>query len=62
MDLFSVTAGVIAILQFTGQVIGYLNDVMDAPKECHTLGACANTVLSHAVGSEYSKSYHVQRV
>jgi hypothetical protein len=51
MDLFSVTAAVIAILQLIGQVIGYLSDVKDAPKECHTLGVCADTVLSPAVGS-----------
>jgi hypothetical protein len=34
MDPLSVTASVIAILQLTGAVIGYLNDVKDAPKEC----------------------------
>lgn len=34
MDPLSVTASVIAILQITGKVIGYLHDVKDAPKEC----------------------------
>ena len=34
MDPLSVTASVIAILQLTGGVITYLNDVKDAPKEC----------------------------
>jgi hypothetical protein len=34
MDPLSVTASVIAILQLTGEVIKYLNDVKDAPKEC----------------------------
>src|SRR5256885_204326 len=34
MDPLSVTASVIAILQLAGEVIGYLNDVKDSPKEC----------------------------
>jgi hypothetical protein len=34
MDGFSVAASIIAVLQLTGAVIGYLNDVKDAPKEC----------------------------
>jgi hypothetical protein len=34
MDPLSVTAGVIAVLQLTAVVIGYLHDVEDAPKEC----------------------------
>jgi hypothetical protein len=34
MDPLSVTAGVIAILQLTGELIKYLNDIKDAPKEC----------------------------
>jgi hypothetical protein len=34
MDPLSVTASIIAILQLTGTVIGYLNEVKDAPKEC----------------------------
>ena len=34
MDPLSVTASVIAILKLTGEVIGYLNDVRDAPTEC----------------------------
>jgi hypothetical protein len=42
VDPLSITASVIAILQLTGEVIKYLNDVKDAPKECQqcTLEAC----------------------
>lgn len=34
MDPLSITASVIFILQLTGKVIGYLNNVKDSPKEC----------------------------
>lgn len=34
MDALSVTASIIAVLQLTGDVITYLSDVKDAPKEC----------------------------
>jgi hypothetical protein len=34
MDGLSVAASIIAVLQLTGQVITYLNDVKDAPREC----------------------------
>jgi hypothetical protein len=34
MDPLSVTASVIAVLQLTAEVIKYLHDVKDAPKEC----------------------------
>lgn len=34
MDPLSTTASVIAILQLTAEVIKYLQDVKDAPKEC----------------------------
>src|SRR5437867_3614680 len=34
MDGVSITASIIAVLQITGEVIGYLRDVKDAPKEC----------------------------
>jgi len=42
MDPLSVTASVIAVLQLTGVVISYLNDIKDAPKECQqcTIEAC----------------------
>lgn len=47
MDGLSTVASIIAILQFTGEVIGYLNDVKDAPKECQqcTIEACNNQSL-----------------
>jgi hypothetical protein len=34
MDPLSITAGVIAVLQLTREVIDYLHDVKNAPKEC----------------------------
>lgn len=34
MDPLSITASVIALVQLTGTVIGYLNDFKDAPKAC----------------------------
>jgi hypothetical protein len=34
MDGLSVAASIIAVWQLTSQVITYLNDVKDAPKEC----------------------------
>lgn len=34
MDPLSVTASIIAILQLSNKVLGYLNDVKDASKEC----------------------------
>jgi hypothetical protein len=42
MDPLSVTASVIAIVKLTGEVIKYLSDIKDAPKECQqcTIEAC----------------------
>jgi hypothetical protein len=34
MDGLSAAASIIAVLQLTGEVIGYLIDVKNAPKEC----------------------------
>jgi hypothetical protein len=34
MDGLSAASSIIAVLQLTGAVIGYLNDVKNAPKEC----------------------------
>jgi hypothetical protein len=34
MDGLSVAASVIAVWQLTNEVIQYLNDIKDAPKEC----------------------------
>lgn len=35
MDPIGITASIIAILQLTAEVIKYLQDFNDAPKECH---------------------------
>jgi hypothetical protein len=42
MDGLSAAASVIAVLKLTGAVVGYLNDVENAPKECRqcTIEAC----------------------
>jgi hypothetical protein len=42
MDGLTAAASVIAVLQLTASVIGYLNDVQNAPKECRqcTIEAC----------------------
>jgi hypothetical protein len=42
MDGLSVAASIIAVLQLTNSVVGYLNDIKDAPKECQqcTIEAC----------------------
>jgi hypothetical protein len=42
MDGLSAAASIIAVLQLTSTVIGYLNDVNDAPEECQqcTIEAC----------------------
>ena len=34
MDPLIVTASVIAILQLSGEVMNYLNDIKNAPKDC----------------------------
>lgn len=34
MDGLSAAASIVAVLQLIGEVIGYLNDVKNAPKEC----------------------------
>jgi hypothetical protein len=34
MDGLSVAASIIAVLQLTGEVVGYLKDIKDCPKEC----------------------------
>ena len=43
MDVLSDIASIIAVLQLTGQVIKYLKDIKDAPKECrHCATEAAN--------------------
>jgi hypothetical protein len=53
MDPLSVTASVIAILQLTGAVIGYLNDVKDAPKECQQCATEASNLQSLLINLLY---------
>ena len=53
MDPLSVTASVIAILQLTGDVIGYLNDVKDAPKECQQCATEASNLQSLLINLLY---------
>ena len=45
MDPLSITASVIAILQLTGTVLGYLSDVKNAPKECQQCAIEASNLL-----------------
>jgi hypothetical protein len=53
MDLLSVTASVIAVLQLTGIVIGYLNDVKDAPKECQQCTIEASNLQNLLINLRY---------
>ena len=49
MDPLSVTASIIAILQLSGKVLGYLNDVKDASKDrakCAIEAANLNSLLT----------------
>lgn len=45
MDPLSITASVIAIMQLTGTVLGYLSDVKNAPKECQQCAIEASSLL-----------------
>ena len=47
MDGLSIAASIIAVLQLTGAVIGYLNDVKDAPKECQQCTIEASNIASN---------------
>jgi hypothetical protein len=53
MDPLSVRASVIAILQLTNEVIGYLNDVKDAPKECQQCLVEASNLFSPLIRHRY---------
>lgn len=44
MDGLSVTASIIAVLQLTGEVVRYLNDINNLPKECHQCMAEASNL------------------
>ena len=53
MDPLSVTASVIAVLQLTGEVIGYLNDVRDAPNECQQCAIEASSLQNLLINLRY---------
>ena len=53
MDPLSVTASVIAVLQLTGVVITYLNDVKDAPKECQQCTIEASNLQNLLINLRY---------
>jgi hypothetical protein len=53
MDGLSVAASIIAVLQLTGAVIGYLNDVKDAPKECQQCAIEASNLQSLLINLLY---------
>ena len=53
MDPLSITASVIAIIQLTSSIIGYLSDVKDAPKECRQCNREALNLQSLLVNLRY---------
>jgi hypothetical protein len=53
MDGLSVAASIIAVLQLTGTVIGYLNDVKNAPKECQQCTIEASNLQTLLVNLRY---------
>jgi hypothetical protein len=57
MDGLSVAANIIAVLQITGEVVKYLNDVKDAPKECQR----CMTEASNLQGLLINLLYHVNQ-
>src|SRR5271155_995584 len=53
MDGLSGAASIIAVLQLTGVVIGYLNDVKDAPKECQQCTIEASNIQNLLINLRY---------
>jgi hypothetical protein len=53
MDGLSAAASIIAVLQLTGTVIGYLNDVKDAPKECQQCTIEASNIQNLLINLRY---------
>jgi F0F1-type ATP synthase delta subunit len=53
MDGLSVAASIIAILQLTGTVIGYLNDIKNASKECQQCATEASNLHSLLINLLY---------
>lgn len=53
MDGLSVAASIIAVIQLTGKLVGYLNDVKDAPKERADCAREASSFYSLLVTLKY---------
>lgn len=53
MDPLSITASVVAVLQLTGEVIGYLNDIRDAPNECQQCAIEASNLQNLLINLRY---------
>jgi hypothetical protein len=53
MDPLSITASVIAVLQLTGTVIGYLNEVENAPNECQQCTIEASNIPNLLINLRY---------
>jgi hypothetical protein len=53
MDELNVAASIITVLQLTGAVIGYLNDVKDAPKECQQCTIEASNIQNLLINLRY---------
>ena len=53
MDGLSAAASIIAVLQLTGNVITYLNDVKDAPKECQQCTIEASNLQNLLINLRY---------
>jgi len=53
MDGLSVAASIIAVLQLTGTVITYLNDVKEAPKECQQCTIEASNLQNLLINLRY---------
>ena len=53
MDPLSVTASVIAVLQLTGTVLSYLNDVKKASKECQQCTIEASNLQNLLINLRY---------
>ena len=53
MDGLSGTASIVAVLKLTGAVIGYLNDVANAPKECQRCAIEASNIQNLLINLRY---------
>jgi hypothetical protein len=53
MDELSAAASIIAVLRLTGEVLGYLNDVKNAPKECQQCTIEASNIQNLLINLRY---------